>query len=749
MLANFKLVISEFNYNPAHQVAPGSTDKNLFEFIELYNAHTDPINLLGVQIQTFNGVTQKALVNLPSYDLQPGEYALVVRDVTSFLTRYGQDLQPKIVASYINNVAGSNDQQGGLPDSPAEGAGRIRLATPAGINPGVTHVPYDDGGDFPRAADGKGATLVLTDPGGVANATTTAGANIQYSQGNHWHGSPEYGGSPGRRGLESHEPRVVINELLTNSNNAIGELDAIELANISNDPVDISGWMLTDNENDPVGNLSVLHSYYIPEGTMLQPGGYYTVDESQFNSPPNSPSAFAIKSTADPDNPGDPAEWVFLVSREPDGTRLREDEVAFDTTRTSQSIGRAPNLTGSFWPLQTRTFGAANSPHVESPIVITEIMYKRTPVHMNRNYIELYNRTTQPVTMSGATPWYVSGVSFQFPTAGAPVIIPAETAVLLVAFNPGTTTPTTEAINFRDDYGLDDDVKLYGPFGSNLSNNGERLTLVQPVIEGLSRLRVLADSVDFQNDSPWPEGPNGGVPLGSPTAVEYSLQRVSPTNIGDLPHSWRGALPDPGRYSPPATSSPLEGVVISEVMYNPLPDAFDENGEAIYPGHLEFIEILNSTATPKNLAQAGIGQAVSDFRFPTGTTIAPSGRLVVVPFHPNDVFARTGFFNRYGIPNGTVEKPAQAPDWMFGPWTRNLNNEGESVALFDNIGNTFFEFTYNDRGDWPERAAGNGSSLEVIDPNAIPNGVLNTSAYLNNPAVWRASTERLCLISSG
>jgi hypothetical protein len=739
LLATYKLVVTEINYNPAHQVAPGSIDENLYEFIELYNADVASINLQGVTVGGEAGTCPKFLVTLPNFQLDPGEYAVVVRDTTSFRARYGDG--PRIAASYtVNNPCGEDNNLGGLPDSSSSTTpARVRVSTPTSINPTVTLVAYDDGGDFPGRPDGEGVTLVLDDYRGVSNATAAAAANAFYANADNWRSSEEYGGSPGRLGLENHTPRVIINEVLSNSNNATGERDTIELANISNDPVDISGWMLTDNENDDVivggTEYSILHAYFIPEGTILQPGGYFVVDESHFNTPSTSPSSFGLSST--PSTAGEPAGSVYLISREADGvTRLYEDGITFDATRTSQSIGRAPNLTGSFWPLTTKTFGSANSEHVASPVVITEIMYKRSPAATNLNYIELYNRTGSTVPLGGTNPWEVQGVSFAFST-GTPVvsILPGE-AILIVPFAPGTAAaPTVAANTFRNTYGLDSTVRLFGPFGNNatLSDNGERLTLLQPYLDGFTHTDVLADVVDFDSESPWPAAPNGGLPFGAPNGTEYSLQRVSLTNIGDLPHSWRGALPDPGEYSPVSLNSLLEGIVVSELMYDPVAANFDANGDPLPANHLEFIEILNTTGTTKTLTNAGIGQGVT-YRFPAGTTIAANERLVVVPFDPASATSqRNDFFSRYGLPDANVR--------LFGPWTGTLSNGGDSIGLFDGVGNTFLEFTYNNRGGWPERADEGGSSLELIDPVAVPEGILFTAPWLNDPTRWRASID--------
>lgn len=705
LLAFNPLVISEVNYHPAHAVDGAFVDE-MYEFVELYNAGTAPLNLAGVNVRGLRGTTTTFVRSLPDYTLAPGEFALVVRDVAAMISRYGHDVEGKIIATYAGEL--SNFGSDAQPIS-------IRLATP-GINQTVVIASFDDGDEYPESADGFGATLVLNE---LRHDVETA----HYADPNIWRASVEYGGSPGRAGESEYKSTVVINEMLANSNNAINEVDRIELANVSNERVDLGGWILTDHEEDELGGgqIDVLHAYVIPSGTILNPGEYLSFSELEFN-PAGQPGGFGISSFG---------ERLSVISREADGTRYLADTVVFGRSRTSQSIGRAPNPTGGFVPLVAPTFGAPNSDHVQSPIVITEIMYRRSPPNGNLNYVEIFNRTAQSFAVGesiATNRWRMAGADFWFPTN---TVIPAQTAVLIVAFSP--TASPAQATAFRNTYGIEADVRLFGPFSSNLSDNGEPLTLWQPYVDGVATSHVLADSVDFNNSSPWPEGPDGGIPFGAPNAIPYSLNRLSATSIGDLPHSWRGALPSPGTYAPVPAASPLDGLVISEFSYNPLPAGFETPGQPLTNNSLEFIELLNTTDHTLDLTNAGIGDSV-DYRFPINTFLARDERVVVVPFDPTiSSLARDVFLQMHGITLGDVR--------LFGPWQRSLSKGGEHLALVDGLGNTFFELIYDDEDDWPERPDGRGSTLELVDPSAVPAGVEAAPAYLNDPDHWRASHE--------
>ena len=68
---------------------------------------------------------------------------------------------------------------------------------------------------------------------------------------------------------------MFVNEVMTHTDPPYE--DAIELYNPNSFPVDVGGWYLTDNKNDP-------YQYRIPDGTIIQAGGYLMFYETQFNS---------------------------------------------------------------------------------------------------------------------------------------------------------------------------------------------------------------------------------------------------------------------------------------------------------------------------------------------------------------------------------------------------------------------------------------------------------------------------------
>lgn len=139
-----------------------------------------------------------------------------------------------------------------------------------------------------------------------------------------------------------------------------------------------------------------------------------------------------------------------------------------------------------------------------------------------------------------------------------------------------------------------------------------------------------------------------------------------------------------------------EQVVFSEIMYHP-------------PGDLpEYIEVYNNTATPFDIADWRLSDGV-DYVFPAfsveamdRTFLQPFERILLSPVDEATLRAA------YSIP-ATVR--------IFGPWTGNLKNGGERIALSDKNGTPVCTVEYNDRGRWPVAADGAGHTLVLKNPD--------------------------------
>ncbi len=154
------LRISEIMYDPL-----GGSE---FEFIELQNIGSRPLNLSGVRF------TEGLRFTFPDLILPAGEFILLVQDRTAFESRYGGGLP----------IAGEYD---GKLDNGGE---RLRLEIP-NINAGIHDFEYDDW--FP-AADGLGFSLDFND---------TSLSVASWNEKPNWSSSLAINGTPGNAGLFS------------------------------------------------------------------------------------------------------------------------------------------------------------------------------------------------------------------------------------------------------------------------------------------------------------------------------------------------------------------------------------------------------------------------------------------------------------------------------------------------------------------------------------------------------------------
>jgi len=182
---------------------------------------------------------------------------------------------------------------------------------------------------------------------------------------------------------------------------------------------------------------------------------------------------------------------------------------------------------------------------------------------------------------------------------------------------------------------------------------------------------------------------------------------------------------------PLTTTEPLRPVSdqlrITEVMYHPLEPTPDEL--AISPHFLaddfEYIELQNVGQTPLSLIGYQLTDGVEfDFADSAVTELAPGEFLLVV----RDVAA---FEARYGSGINVA-----------GQYRGGLSNGGEMVVFRDPYGRIVHTFSYDDGGQWPDRADGDGSSLEVADFDGSYDGDGNyIDSHYNNGDVWRSSSE--------
>jgi hypothetical protein len=164
-LAGGELRVTELMYNPAAPPPGGAFPVQDFEWIEIKNVGTGPLDLDGLAFTV--GVTY----TFPDVTLAPGEYAVIVKNLAAFQSRYPDVPPARILAGVF----------GGALDNGGE------TLTVTNVAAEVVHsFTYDDA--WYVHTDGGGYSMVIRDP---------AGAESQWNAAGGWRSSEQPHGLPG------------------------------------------------------------------------------------------------------------------------------------------------------------------------------------------------------------------------------------------------------------------------------------------------------------------------------------------------------------------------------------------------------------------------------------------------------------------------------------------------------------------------------------------------------------------------
>jgi hypothetical protein len=476
------IVISELMYNP---LTNGLAPEEFLDYIEIYNSKPWKEDISGFTI--IGGNWEITYTFPPGTFLPPYEFALIA-------------LQPWTVESYYG-VTGVYGPWEAFPPGDLPNRGNFLIQLRNRQNAVLAAVTYEDSPPWPVSADGKGHSLVLARPS-FGEADVRA-----------WAQSDKVGGSPGFADGNSYEPlaSVVINEYMAHTD--LPFRDAIELYNHSELAVDLSGAYLTDSTSS--------NKFQIPVGTTIQPHGFVYFDDTVLGF-----NLFAG------------GETIFFIN--PTQTRVI-DAVEFKGQSNNMSSGRSPDGGPFHYGLTTPTLGLPNSAPVRYAVVINELMFNPVSGNSDDEYIELYNRSSLAVDMSG---WFFqSGLTYTFPTNQYSVI-PAG-GYLVVAKNPTNLFAIYPNLSSNN---------TVGPYTGTLANGGERVTLsaaeyVNIVSNGIPingvKIGVVVSDVTFSDGGRWPDWTDGD---GS------SLELKDPEAEIRLPSNW--------------ADSDITGAVWTAVEYN-------------------------------------------------------------------------------------------------------------------------------------------------------------------------------------
>ena len=446
------LVFSEIMYRPL----PVTNGANL-EFIELLNTLGTPENIGGYQLSGDVDYTFPEGTIIPG-----GGFLVVARNPAEVQTRYN-----------ISGVFGP------YPDGLPNNGGTLRLRNRQ--NAILLEVTYNNRNPWPTGADGAGASLVLARP--------SYGEDDPKA----WAASDTLGGTPGQVNTIRPTPlrNIFINEILAHTDDP--QPDFVELYNHSNQAVDLSGCVLTD---DPLTN-----KFTFPPTASIPARGFLSFDQDSLN--------FAL---------GADGETVYLKS--PTGQIL--DTFQFGPQENGISFGRKPDGAAAFYRLASKTPGLPNAAILQGDVVINEIMYHPISENDEDQFIEIYNRSIGSVDLSG---WELgSGVGFAFPSG--------------FTLSAGTYVTVAKNIaRLRTNYSNLTAQNSIGNFSGFLSRGGERITLTRPdtlvstnatgVIT--NRVQIVVDEVTYQDGGRWGKWSDGG---GS------SLEKIDADADGRLGSNW-------------------------------------------------------------------------------------------------------------------------------------------------------------------------------------------------------------------
>ncbi len=233
-------------------------------------------------------------------------------------------------------------------------------------------------------------------------------------------------------------------------------------------------------------------------------------------------------------------------------------------------------------------------------------------------------------------------------------------------------------------------------------------------------LTAPAGTLYFTTDGSDPRLPGGAVAPGarvwSAGIVTVNADLVLLARARKTDGSW-SALIEASFLLAGRRPAAVDNLLVTELHYNPA--GSDETA---------FIEFYNPGTNLVDLTGVRLSDGVT-FAFPAGFGLEP-GRLALVVEDP------AAFAARYRDP----ASPWYAADLrVAGAWSGSLAKGGERVAVVASNGSDIAAFAYAAGGDWPERADGCGSSLELRTPAAAPAQQPDRNAWLADGRRWRSS----------
>jgi hypothetical protein len=618
------LRITEIMYNPIGGDA--------YEYIELQNVGSLALNVGSYSLE---GVTYTFP---PNTIIAPGQIVVLASDASpgSWATRYPGVTPFAFFGGRLDN-----------------GGEKLAIRDPE-ENP-VYSVDYNDENGWPTTPDGGGYSLqivdVFGDPDDPAN----------------WRASDAPNGTPGTQAGPPPPPgSIVLNEVMAENISAVPNgstyPDWIEIRNTGGSPASLAGWSLTDDGNPrkfvfPANSFSVVPA-----------NGYLVVwCDAATNTTPGLHTGFAL---------GRNGETIFLYN----ASTARVDSVTFGLQLSNNSIGVISNA----WRLATPTPNAANVALVLGSVtnlVINEWLADAVPG--GSDWIELYNRSTAPVSLRGI---YLGNGGTVFQLTALSFIAPRSFVQLLADELPGA-----EHLDFKlladggvielfDQAGERRDRVTYGPLGEGVSQGrlpdgtativsfpatpspGASNYLISYSGPRINELLAINDTVvtnSLGRSADWIE-------LQNTNSVSFDLSGMRLTTDPNEPAQWS---------FPPGTSIAADGYLV--VWFDDGQPASTATGALLNTGHS-----LDGESGQVYLLNAGgqiVDSVVYGFQAPD-LTIGVSGTTWTLLANPTP-----GAANSPPASLGTAAN-LRLNEWMAEPlsgndWFELYNNSDQPVSL--------------------------------------------------------------------
>ena len=545
---------------------------------------------------------------------------------------------------------------------------------------------YSDGDRWPVAPDGTGVSLAKINKDGASAAVEN------------WSSSVLVGGTPGASNFDALQvsaTALAINEIAPATDGQFW----FELVNHGTAPVNLTGYVVASTDG----------SQHTLTGPTLAPGQYLAITEIELGFDASS------------------GDRIYIVI--PDG-----NSVVAAAMVTNHLQGRSPDGTGRFQFPDVATPGSANSFSFHDEIVINEIMYHHlpdpgTPATPGIPPTPPTYATTELIALNKLWRYNAAGEALPagWQTSAHAVGGNWSQGAGLIGFETGVVPAPGLNTTLAEPQSVSPFVRTYY-FETEFTFSAQALADLDEL-----RLRYVIDDGAVFYINGVEVDPRFNMQTGAIDSTTFAVGGPGDAVLSEeIVISASDLVVGTNRFSVEVHQANLEssdvmfGVqLIAAVQTSPgNPGTPGTPATVITENPQEWIELYNRSSTETiNLSGWQFAEAIN-YVFPAGTLIAPGEYLVVA--------------------NDAAKLSAKYPlIRVLGDFSGGLNNNNDRIVLIDAVGNTADEVHYYENGRWASAADGDGSSLELRNPDA-DNGMGEawSASDESDSSTWASYTYR-------